>query len=157
MNANDFGTVEDLGMEMDWNDEIEKESSFILLPAGDYDFTVSGFERARFDGSEKMGPCNMAKITIDIESKEGIASIQNRLFLNRKCEGILCSFFGSIGQRKHGEKLKMDWTKVIGSRGRAKIGTRTYNGKEYNDIKQFIYPDDSTQSQENKSFKPGTF
>ena len=38
-----------------WDDEINNESSdFVLLPEGDYDFTVDKFERARFDGSEKM-------------------------------------------------------------------------------------------------------
>ena len=34
---------------------------------------------------------------------------------------MLCAFFTAIGQRQHGEKLKMDWSKVVGSTGRAKI------------------------------------
>ena len=57
MNANDFGTVENMGMEMEWDAEISKESDFVLLPAGEYDFKVAAFERARYNGGEKMGPC----------------------------------------------------------------------------------------------------
>ena len=46
-------------------------------------------------------------------------------------------------QRKHGEKLVMDWNKVVGSRGRAHFKPRTYtNGygeeKTINDLDRFI-------------------
>ena len=34
--------------ELDWNEEISKASEFILLPDGDYNFTVVSFERASF-------------------------------------------------------------------------------------------------------------
>ena len=44
MNANDFGTVENMGMEMEWDAEISKESDFVLLPAGEYDFKVAVVE-----------------------------------------------------------------------------------------------------------------
>lgn len=37
--------------ELGWDDEIVKESDFILLPEGDYNFKVAGFERARHEGS----------------------------------------------------------------------------------------------------------
>ena len=38
--------------ELGWDDEIEKESEFIILPAGDYNFTVGKVERGRFNGSD---------------------------------------------------------------------------------------------------------
>ena len=39
----------------DWDSEINNESSeFVLLPEGDYDFTVEKFERGTFDGSDKL-------------------------------------------------------------------------------------------------------
>ena len=47
--------------ELDWDDEIERESDFVLLPEGDYDFTVTGFERARHEGSEKLPPWKQVK------------------------------------------------------------------------------------------------
>ena len=37
---------------MDWDSAIESDGSqFIVLPEGDYDFIVTGFERGRFPGS----------------------------------------------------------------------------------------------------------
>ena len=45
------------GHELGWDDTIQEESEFIILPAGDYDFTVKSYERGRFNGSEKMSAC----------------------------------------------------------------------------------------------------
>ena len=53
------------GRAFDWNDTIEHDSEFVLLPAGDYDFTVKSFERGRHPGSEKLPPsrCPTARET----------------------------------------------------------------------------------------------
>lgn len=54
-------------IEYGWEDEIVNEGGdFVLLPEGDYDFTVTKVERARHNGSEKVPPCNMAKVTFTI-------------------------------------------------------------------------------------------
>ena len=54
-------------MEYGWEDEIVNEGGdFVLLPEGDYDFTVAKYERARHEGSAKVPPCNMAKVTFTI-------------------------------------------------------------------------------------------
>ena len=74
--------------ELGWDDVIEKESDFTLLPAGDYDFTITGFERARHEGSEKLPPCNKAVVSIHIDAPEGSTTIQHNLFLHSKCEGM---------------------------------------------------------------------
>ena len=52
--------------ELGWEDEIVKDSSFVELPEGDYDFTIENYERSRFDGSEKIPPCNMAIVYFNI-------------------------------------------------------------------------------------------
>ena len=141
--------------EYGWDDEIQNDGpEYVVLPDGDYNFKVTGFERGRYEGGEKIPACNMAIITLEIENDKGISSIQNRLFLHSRCEGLLCAFFTCIGQRKHGEKLKMNWNEVVGARGRAKIGHREYNGNIYNDIKRFYAPDESAPK---KSFTPGKF
>lgn len=50
---------------LDWDSEVTNEQrEFVLLPAGDYLFTVQSFERARYEGSAKLPPCSMAKLTI---------------------------------------------------------------------------------------------
>ena len=42
-------------MEYGWEDEIVNEGGdFVLLPEGDYDFTVAKYERARHEGSAKL-------------------------------------------------------------------------------------------------------
>lgn len=131
--------------EFAWDDEIEKESDFILLPEGDYDFTVTAFERARHQGSTNLPPCNKAILTITIESPEGTVNIKHNLFLHSKTEGMLSAFFCAIGQKKHGEKLKMNWNTVIGSKGRCKIIIDTWQNNtgaemKSNKVKRFFDP-----------------
>ena len=50
----------------------------------------------------------------------------------------------------------MNWALVPGSKGRARIGTRTYEGKEYNEIKKFYEPikTQATASQPPKQPEP---
>ena len=140
--------------ELGWDDEIENDSpEFVILPEGDYEFVVTKFERGRHNGSEKLPPCNKAILTLQIVGKEGVALITHNLFLHSKCEGMLCAFFTAIGQRKHGEKLKMNWNNVIGSSGRLKLGIRTWKGtdgeeKTSNDVKKFYEPTENEEPQQ---------
>lgn len=142
--------------EFGWDDTITKDSSdFILLPEGDYNFTVESFERARHTGSDKLPACNKAILTLRVDAPEGTVKITHNLFLHSKTEGLLSAFFSSIGQKKKGEPLKMNWAQVPGSTGKCKIGIHTYtkDGEERknNDIKRF-YP-----KEEGPAFKAGEF
>lgn len=133
----------DYERELDWEDEIENDGpDFTLLPAGDYDFTVTGFDRERHPGSAKLPPCNKAVVHIQIDAPQGRAVINHNLFLHSKCEGLLCAFFSSIGLRKHGEKLRMNWSQVAGATGRCKVDVREWTSREgkamqSNEIKKF--------------------
>lgn len=139
--------MNEMNRELGWEDEIEKEGSdFILLPEGEYDFVIDKFERGRHPGSEKLPPCNKAVLYVKIETPEGTATIKHNLFLHTITEGMLSSFFTAIGQKKHGEKVRMNWAAVTGARGRCKVGIRTFiknDGSEgkSNEIKRFIEPD----------------
>ena len=94
--------------EFGWDDIIENDGpTWVLLPEGTYPFTVTEFERKRHPGSAKLPPCWKAELTIAVEGAEGTANIQHNLFLHSKCEGLLCAFFTAIGDRKHGQPLKM--------------------------------------------------
>lgn len=121
--------------ELQWDDEIEKDGSdFILLPEGDYDFTVTKFERGRFQGSAKMPACNQAKLELTVHSPEhGDVVVFHNLFLHTKTEGLLSNFFAGIGQKKKGERLRMNWGTVIGSKGRLKLGINKYTGNDGNE------------------------
>lgn len=148
------------GRELGWNDQIEKDGpEFITLPEGDYDFEVVNFERARHPGSDKLPPCNKAIVHIRIEGPDGVSTIKHNLFLHSITEGMLCAFFTAIGQRKKGERVTMDWNKVIGAKGRAKVGIHkwtTDDGKELtnNEIKKFYEPEEKPQG---AAFQPGRF
>lgn len=158
------GSFED--REFGWDDEIQNDGpEYITLPEGDYDFEVVDFERARHEGSEKLPPCNKAIVHIRVKGKdasghEGETIIRHQLFLHTKTEGLLCAFFMGIGQRKKGEKLKMNWAMVPGSRGRCRVGIREYNGKAFNEIKKFYEPDGQPApraQQAQMSFERGKF
>ena len=137
--------------ELGWNDEISNDGSdFVLLEPGEYAFQVKTFERARFGGGPKLPACNQAVLGIAILDDDGneLAMIKkHNLFLHSKTEGMVCAFFRSIGARKHGEKITMDWNKVIGSRGRCVIENKEFDsnknpGEKFkaNQIKRFLDP-----------------
>ena len=65
------------------------------------------------------------------------------LILHKNLEWKLSSFFRCIGQKKPGERLQMDWSKVVGSRGRARFNVRHYTDRwgervEINEVKCFL-------------------
>lgn len=140
--------VQDTGRELGWNDTIENDSpEYVTLPEGEYEFEVIDFERGRHspkpDG--KLPACNKAVLQLKIEAPEGIAIIQEQLFLHSSMEGKLCSFFTCIGQRAKGERKTMNWNAVKGARGRCKIFIDTWTndkGQEYtsNKVKRYLEP-----------------
>jgi len=150
------------GYELDWDGPIENDGKdFVTLPEGDYDFVITDFERGRFSGSDKLPPCNKAVVHIKVDAPEGITVIKHNLFLHSVTEGLLCAFFTSIGQRKHGEKVTMNWNAVIGAGGRCKLVIHRWKndkGDEFtsNEIKKFYEPKGGPQSSA-KGFEPGRF
>ena len=131
-------------MILDWNDSIENDGQeFIVLPEGDYNFTVTDFERGRFPGSAKIPACNKASLTLRVDTDDGVAFVRTDLILYRSLEWRISSFFRSIGKKKHGERLVMDWNKVLGARGRAHFKPRNYTANDgsertTNDCDRFI-------------------
>lgn len=147
--------------EFGWDDTIEYDSpEFINLAPGDYWYTVESFERQRHTPSPNntsknpLPPCNKAVLKLKIETSEGLAYATHNLFLHSRTEGMLSAFFGSIGQKKHGEALKMNWTSVIGSVGVASFKNREYRGNIYNEVDRMIYAEDVDLSKV-KNQRPG--
>ena len=150
--------------ELGWDDEIENDSSFTLFPEGDYPFVVVSYSRGRYTGSEKIPPCPQATLTLQIlgGSKKGLGvqTLTTNLMLHTKMEWKLCEFFRSIGQRKHGEKLRMDWNKVPGATGMCRIiqvPGRKDPTKIFNQIDYFIDPTDSPAAGDAPPFTEGRF
>ncbi len=139
--------MSEMEREFDWNDVIEKDSIYTLLEEGDYDFVVKSFERGRHPGSAKLPPCNKAILDIEVSNDQQATQIKHNLFLHSNTEGILCAFFTSIGARKPGDKLVMDWNKVIGAHGRCHVIVDTFTKKDgsegkSNKINRFLEPDE---------------
>lgn len=109
--------------EFGWDDVIKNdESEFEIFPEGDYEFTVCKFERGRSSGKGKIPSSNMAILSLSIEAANGkIYTLTDNLILHSSMEWKLSSFFRAIGQKKHGEELRMDWTRVPGAHGKCHI------------------------------------
>jgi len=123
-------------------DNPNEGGDFTLLAPGEYPFRILKLERGYFNGSAKMCPCPKAIITLEIDGAElGSATEKVNLFLNKKCEGILCQFFVAIGLRKHGDPtLVLKWNEIIGRTGRCRVENRVHEGKSYNEVKRFLDP-----------------
>ena len=114
--------------ELGWDDSIEKDGKeFITLPAGDYDFEIESFERARSNGSEKMPPCNMAVLQFTIKNPHGEdISVKENFLLHTKLEWKLSELFTSVGMKQKGERVRMNWSALPGSTGRCKLKVEHY-------------------------------
>ena len=131
-------------MIMDWGDAIESDGQeFVILEEGDYNFTVTDFERGRFPGSAKIPACNKAALTLQVQTADGkLATIKFDLILYRSLEWRISSFFRCIGQKKQDERLAMDWNNAVGARGHARFKPRTYTNRDgeerqVNDVDKF--------------------
>lgn len=135
------------GYAIGWDDEIidPGEPEFVLLTPGVYDFTITGFERGHFDGSEKMDACSMAKLTLRCSNGVQETTIFTNLFLSSTVAFKLSKFAKAIGdmpaESTAGQKFHVDWNNIIGKSGKCKIKTRVYNGRDYNEVDDFIVPD----------------
>ncbi|WP_124098339.1 DUF669 domain-containing protein [Ruminococcus sp. Marseille-P6503] len=120
--------------EYGWEDEISEEGgAYPLLPEGDYDFTVVKIERGRHEGSEKIPPCNKAIVTFSVWGAEDKIEITENYLLCNKLEWKLSEFFLSVGLKKHGEPLKMNWGKAVGAKGKCHVIRNSYKKKDGSD------------------------
>lgn len=127
-----------------WDDEIQNDGQeFVLLEEGDYIFEVVKLEKQTFNGSAKMEASPKAHLTLKIETESGTAYVTTDLILNPLLEWKISQFFRSVGMKKHGEKLKMNWNAVTGRHGRCHVIIREYTGQDgskrkTNDVDRYV-------------------
>lgn len=147
---------ETMERELDWNDSIEKDSSFVELPEGDYEFVIDHYERGRSKGSEKIPPCNMATVYFNVTGPNGeTVQLRENYILHTRLEWKLSELFCGVGLKKKGEALQMNWPALPGLKGRARITLdvdRNDSSKKYNHIGK-IYPKEESV----KKFEAGRF
>jgi hypothetical protein len=147
--ATQFGAeYEEIGYEGTIENE---DGGFVLLPDGNYDFTVNKVTRSRYEGSDKMPSCNTVSVELSVWGAGGDrATITERFFLVKKFEWKLSQFFLSIGLKKHGEQLVMRWN-IEGYKGKCKVYIDNYKKQDGSDgqsnkIKKFYAYDENVQT-----------
>lgn len=148
----------------DWDDIIQNDGpEYILLPKGEYNFTITKMERQHYPGGTKMGPCPKAVLSVEIDGGDkGRTIITHNLFLHSRCEGFLCEFFTSIGQRKHGEPLRPRWQEIVGAHGRCKVDIHEYTKNDgtagrSNEISKFLPPEEPKAAPAQQAWTQGHF
>ena len=135
-----------------WDDAIEESTSqFEPVPDGDYQFTVTGFERGWYEArpGSKLASCNQAEIefTIEWQNESGEwrkNKIIYKLKLSRKLQWLIYEFFESIGLRKKGDgTTTMPWNDIVGKIGVCEVGHHVSDrGGVFNDINKCYPPED---------------
>lgn len=142
------------GRELDWDENISADAGeFEPVPEGDYDFVVERYERARFQGSAKLPPCNMAVVYFRINDCGREVTVRENFILHSFLEWKLAQLFIGIGVKPVDGKVHPNWGMLPGATGRARVSLdpdRNDPDKKYNHIKK-IYP------KEIKQFQPGRF
>lgn len=149
-----MGDINVEGRELGWDDTIVNDGKdFDPVPEGDYDFTVEKFERGRSKGEGKLPACNMATVYFTIHDRDRDVTMRENYLLHSALEWKLSELFRSVGLKKEGEPLRMNWPAIPGLTGRARItiepGSKDPN-KKFNRIEK-LYP------KEPKKFEPGKF
>ena len=138
--------------EFGWDDEIVDEGGeYKPLPEGNYEFTVNKVERARSKDNSKTGglpSCNMAKVTFSVWGPDSSREITENFVLHSKMEWKLSQLFLSVGMKKHGEPLRMNWTEIVGKKGKCQVSIKNFTKRDGsegtgNEIKKFYAYDEN--------------
>lgn len=140
---------------LSWDSQIEQESSFVLLPEGEYEFRVEKMERSQYQPSQKSKireTAPQAELELKIQSSEGEATVFERLILHTATEWKLSEFFIAIGQKVKGQPFTPNWSQVPGATGRVKIEINKYKtnqgqDRENNRVVEFLEPNANPQQQ----------
>lgn len=121
-----------------WNDVLDDDggdNNFFLLPAGEYVFQVEGLKQTQFAGGKSIPACPQAELTLRVYTGDGRSqTVKENIYMHNVVRWKLTAFFRSIGQKKRGETVNMDWSRVKGSWGIAMFEPDEYigtNGKSY--------------------------
>lgn len=91
---------------MDWEDTIENESNFRIIPEGDYSFTVSKLTRARYNGGAKIGPCPKAILDLDVVTPEGVVTVQHTFCCTRAARACCARSSRASGSASTGSRSR---------------------------------------------------
>lgn len=132
-----------------------QHGGWTLLPEGFYPFRVERMERERYQGSQKMPQCPMAKLTLAVTGADGRdTAVQQRLYITRNQLWKVSRFMESVGRgRNEAGKVIIDWGGIEGAAGWVKLKVRSYTGRDgqerqTNDVEWFVKPEEQQQAWE---------
>lgn len=113
-------------------------NNYILLPEGDYDFTIVDLKASRhIDRGNKVGNCkqiNPVFRIIDPETKTPVDISNYNLYIwnSKGCISIITQYLASIWVIPKGKDVVMDWRrdKHIGQTGKLRIKHEKYTGQD---------------------------
>lgn len=146
--------------ELQWDDEVSEGEGFTLLPAGKAKFTVTDFERGRSKGEGKLPPCNMAVVSLKLETQDGkVGGCRTYLVLHTSMQWKINEFFTALGFAKSEDgKVKMNWNQIMNQSGFCNVKVRKNDGKEFNEVDKFLVPEASAPiSQPQTQVAPPTY
>ena len=138
-----------------WDDVVSEDianqnregGDFVVLPNGEYPFTVYKIERGQFKGSEKLPACNMVTVHINVDGGDaGKNYLKCRFFMHTKMLWKIYQFLTAVGLHKKGDAAgKIPWGMVTkGLKGRCKLVTDTYKDKPKNEVDEWLAPSDES-------------
>lgn len=126
-----------------------------LLPEGFYPFRVEMMERERYQGSQKVPQCPMAKLTLAVAGTDGCeTTVQQRLYITRNRLWKVSRFMEAVGRgRNEAGKVIIDWGGIEGASGWVKLKVRSYTGRDgqerqTNDVEWFVKPEEQQEAWE---------
>lgn len=132
-----------------------QHGGWTLLPEGFYPFRVERMERERYQGSQKMPQCPMAKLTLSVTGADGRdTTVQQRLYITRNQLWKVSRFMESVGRGRNGAgKVIIDWGGIEGMGGFVKLKVRSYTGRDgqerqTNDVEWFVKPEEQQEAWE---------
>lgn len=130
-----------------------RHGEWTLLPEGFYPFRVERMERERYQGSQKMPQCPMAKLTLSVTGADGRdTTVQQRLYITRNQLWKVSRFMESVGRGRNGAgKVIIDWGGIEGSTGWVKLKVHSYTGRDgqerqTNDVEWFVKPEEQEEA-----------
>lgn len=147
--------MQDVALDWDVCEADPDDGGWTLLPEGFYPFRVERMERERYQGSQKMPQCPMAKLTLSVTGADGRdTTVQQRLYITRNQLWKVSRFMESVGRGRNGAgKVIIDWGGIEGTGGFVKLKVRSYTGRDgqerqTNDVEWFVKPEEQQEAWE---------
>jgi hypothetical protein len=129
--------ITEVDQDLDWDCGIASDvhtGPVETPPVGDYNFTVTNFEKTISKSGKKM-----AKLTLALDVSGQVYLRDVYLVLTSSALWKLAQFLECVGLKKKGVDLpQIPWGKVLGSEGRCRLIHEEYNGSQVGRVDQFL-------------------